>query len=163
MRSTCYAERSRAAKRAPPRRRCHIGLELPFLSSSLEPVACAECICGRFGPFRRNVAKSRGVKFHALAEMWDASCVSDPEGCRERLYLYQWMVRSRPSSKVVRARKPNSRRARSTSKQRRGWPFGWEASHANRPLNPVRSAIFLDRLRIEISCPLPRLTGSGLS
>ena len=59
--------------------------------------------------FRRNVAKSRGVKFHALAETWDTSCVSDPEDCRKRLYLYQWMIRSRPSSKLVRARKPNSR------------------------------------------------------
>src|SRR5439155_5676231 len=47
---------------------------------------------------------------------------------------YQAMVSRRPSSKGVVARKPNSFSARETSRQRRGWPSGRDASQTSRPL-----------------------------
>ena len=70
-------------------------------------------------------------------------------------------MRASPSRSSVRASKPNSSRARVTSSCRRGWPFGIEVSHSISPSKPVSSAISVARSRIEISCPVPRLTGSG--
>ena len=83
--------------------------------------------------------------------------------CATARSRYQAIVRARPSRSAVRASKPNSSRARVTSSCRRGWPFGIEVSQTISPSKPVSSAISVASSRIEISCPVPRLTGSGPS
>ncbi len=65
-----------------------------------------------------------------------------------------------PSRSGVVAWQPKSSRARLASRPRRGWPFGIEVSHTISPSKPVTSATSSARSRIEISSPVPRLTGS---
>ena len=76
---------------------------------------------------------------------------------------YHAIVRSSPSRSEVPASNPNSSRAREASRLRRGWPFGIDVSQTISPSNPVSSAIVSASSRIEISTPVPMLTGSAPS
>lgn len=93
----------------------------------------------------------------------DTKAAGRPRPESPRTLRYHSMVRRSPSSSGVCARKPNSSSARETSSRRRGWPFGFVASQTRRPRNPVSAAIFAAKAAMEISWPLPRLTGCGLS
>ena len=66
-----------------------------------------------------------------------------------------------PSRSEVRARNPNRSAARVTSSRRRGCPPGLDVSQTSSPSKPVSSATRPARSRIEISSPVPRLTGLG--
>src|ERR1039458_7211640 len=68
-----------------------------------------------------------------------------------------------PSSSPILARKPNSASAREISKRRRGCPSGFVKSHSTSPSKPVTRIMRDTRSLMEISMPVPRFTGSGLS
>src|SRR6266481_2488347 len=72
------------------------------------------------------------------------------------------MVLGKPSERETVALQPNSAKAREVSRQRRGWPSGLEESQPMEPEKPVKVRICSRRSRMLISCPEPRLTGSGL-
>ena len=52
---------------------------------------------------------------------------------------YHLIVSRRPALNGVDERNPNSLEARSTLSLRRGWPSGFDRSHATLPLKPVSS------------------------
>src|SRR5262245_30441504 len=60
---------------------------------------------------------------------------------RVSLFVYQSIVCLNPSSKGTRARNPNNFSALVTSRQRRGWPSGFDLSQTMRPRNPVSCAM----------------------
>src|SRR5262249_30431136 len=72
---------------------------------------------------------------------------------------YHSTVRRRPSSKPVRARKPNQRSARLVSTHRRGCPVGFLVSPTMAPVKPVTFATACTSSWMLISIPQPRLTG----
>src|SRR6266849_3621112 len=72
-----------------------------------------------------------------------------------------WIVCRSPSRKDVFARQPNSFSAREVSRQRRGCPSGFVASHRTGPSKPISERICSSRSRMPISSPDPRFTSSG--
>src|SRR6266511_3793910 len=104
-----------------------------------------------------------GEQLAGGAEVRPVGPVEEPDPHALRCWRYHSMVRSSPSRKPVLARKPKRSQARVVSRHRRGWPLGLLGSHTRRPVKPVSSAMRLARSLMEISTPVPRLTGSGPS
>src|SRR5262249_7963482 len=71
------------------------------------------------------LAGGRGI---GPEELVDEEDLHRPAPTVWRLSRYHDMVSARPLRSEVEARKPNSRSARDVSRQRRGWPLGFELS-----------------------------------
>jgi len=108
----------------------------------------------------------------ALSQKFTGDCEADDTGSNDQkiagevqagrsVERYHSMVRFKPSSNGVEARKPKYFSARETSRQRRGCPLGFVVSQTISPVNPVSRVIFSTSSLMVNSKPAPMFTGSS--
>jgi hypothetical protein len=124
-----------------------------------------------FGCTERDYFDLTHMDVDCLQRVFAEVLIDTPGSPRAMLYtrpparcaMNQPTVRLIPARNPTAGLKPNSACARCTSRQRRGWPFGFVTSQAISPSNSTSSAMMRASWAIEISSPLPTLTGSGPS
>src|SRR5207247_3722357 len=106
------------------------------------------------------VLRKLGQKLSDRAQLWPVRPTEETHFHTVRFSLYHSSVRRRPARRSVFATNPNARVARLVSRHRRGCPLGFEVSHTIRPRKPINSATSATSSFVDISVPVPTLTGS---